>query len=178
HGKTTAATTMRESIDEVRRQAEELREQRRLKELWDYQSIPVPGGTQHSAAIYSRVPPLNADSGLPPPRPDARLILRRHPDWGESAYLVLEMSELRCGPPCRLSIRFDDGEDQRFAGEPADTGTGPALFIKDRDRFLDGLDAAAQVRIELPQSGALAPVFRFEVAGFDRARYEAGRVKD
>src|SRR5690606_8251940 len=124
HGKTTAATTMRESIDEVRRQAEELREQRRLKELWDYQSIPVPGGTQHSAAIYSRVPPLNADSGLPPPRPDARLILRRHPDWGESAYLVLEMSELRCGPPCRLSIRFDDGEDQRFAGEPADTGTG------------------------------------------------------
>src|SRR5690606_28730941 len=75
HGKTSAAATMRESIDEVRRQAEELREKRRLLELWDYQSIPVPGGTQHTAALYSRVPEWNEDSGAPPPQPDARLIL-------------------------------------------------------------------------------------------------------
>ncbi|HLU12832.1 MAG TPA: hypothetical protein VKZ64_02635 [Arenimonas sp.] len=178
HGKTSAAATMRESIDEVRRQAEELREKRRLLELWDYQSIPVPGGTQHTAALYSRVPEWNEDSGAPPPQPDARLILRRHPEWGDSAYLVLQMSDLRCGPPCNLSIRFDGGEDQRFAGEPADTGTGPALFIKDRKRFLDAMDAAGEVRIQLPQSGALSPVFTFEVAGFDRARHEAGPVKD
>ncbi|KAA2285814.1 hypothetical protein [Arenimonas fontis] len=178
HGKTAAAATMRESIGEVRRQAEALRGKRRLAGLWDYQSVPVPGGTQHTAAIYSRVPAWSEDSGLPPPRPDARLILRRHPQWGDSAYLVLQMRELRCGPPCELSVRFDEGEAQRFAGEPADTGTGPALFIEDRERFLDALDAAAEVHIQLPQSGALRPSFSFEVGGFDRARHEAGAVAD
>jgi len=52
HGKTQAAATMRESIDDVRAQAEAMRERRRLLGLWDYQSVAVEGGTQHSAADW------------------------------------------------------------------------------------------------------------------------------
>ena len=167
HGETAAATQVRRTLDEVRAGAEEMRETRRLRGLWEYQSIPTGNGTQHTAAIYSRVP--SAPEGEVAPTPDARLILRRHPDWGESAYLVLTQRKLECRPPCALQIRFDEGEPQRFAGEPADTGTGPALFIKDRDRFLAALREARQVRIEIPSSGALVPMFEFEVGGFSPA---------
>ena len=171
HGRTEAAAAMRKSIESVRAEAEAMREQRRLIALWDYQSVAVEGGTQHSAAIYSKVPQAFLEEGMPAPRPDARLVLRNHPGWGISAYLVLQMSELRCGPPCKLSIRFDDAPAREFAGEPADTGTGPALFIKDEAAFREAMMQAQSVRIELPRSGALVPVFEFEVGGFRPALY-------
>ena len=173
HGRTAAAAAMRETIEQVRAEAEAMREQRRLIGLWDYQSVAVEGGTQHSAAIYSKVPQAFVEEGMPAPRPDARLVLRNHPGWGISAYLVLQMSELRCGPPCKLSIRFDDAPAREFAGEPADTGTGPALFIKDEAAFREAMAQSKTVRIELPRSGALVPVFEFEVGGFRPALYEA-----
>lgn len=167
HGETAAAKTMRETLDEVRAEAEKMRERRRLVGLWEYQSIPAAGGTQHTAAIYSRVETdPYAEEGAPVAIPDARLILRRHPEWGDSAYLVLTQEALRCGPPCVLQIRFDDGEPQDYSGDPADTGTGPALFIEQRDRFLAAMREARHIRIKLPRSGHLVPVFEFEVGGF------------
>ena len=167
HGETEAAKTMRASLDEVRAQAEAMREQRRLAALWEYQAIPAAGGTQHTAAIYSRVESdPEAEEGTPVAIPDARLILRRHPEWGGSVYLVLTQKALECGPPCTLSLRFDDGEKLSFAGDPADTGTGPALFIEERERFLAAMRAAKTIRVQLPRSGHLVPVFEFEVGGF------------
>ena len=164
HGDTEAAAAMRKSIEDVRAQAERMRENRRLLGLWDYQKIPAAGGIQNTAALYSRV---EVDPGSEvEPQPDARLILRRHPAWGDSAYLVLAQQALQCGPPCVMQVRFDDGEPQRYSGDPADTGTGPALFIEDRDRFLAAMTDAVRVRIELPRSGHLVPVFEFEVGGF------------
>ena len=174
HRKTQAAATMRESFDEVVAQADAMREKRRLLGLWDYQSVAVEGGTQHSAAIYSKVPRHSMEEGGPAPRPEARLVLRRHPEWGESAYLVLQMSTLRCGPPCRLKIRFDDAPAREFAGEPADTGTGPALFIKDEPGFLEAMSEAERVRIELPRNGVLVPKFEFEVGGYRPELYRGG----
>ncbi len=164
HGDTEAAATMRKSIEEVRAKAEAMRENRRLVGLWEYQKIPAAGGIQNTAALYSRVE-VDPESEVKA-QPDARLILRRHPEWGESAYLVLAQQSLQCGPPCVMQIRFDDGEPQRYTGDPADTGTGPALFIEDRDRFLAAMTDATHVRIELPRSGHLVPVFEFEVGGF------------
>lgn len=164
HGETQAAATMRRTIDEVRAQAERMRENRRLLGLWEYQEIPAAGGIQNTAALYSRVE-VDPESDVAA-QPDARLILRRHPEWGESAYLVLAQQALQCGPPCVLQIRFDDGAAQSYAGDPADTGTGPALFIEERDRFLAAMTDAQRVRIELPRSGHLVPVFEFEVGGF------------
>jgi hypothetical protein len=167
HGETEAAKTMRATLDEVRAEAEAMREMRRLAGLWEYQAIPAAGGTQHTAAIYSRVetsPESEEDEVAA--IPDARLILRRHPDWGDSIYLVLTQKALECGPPCRLQIRFDDGDAQSYVGDPADTGTGPALFIEERDRFLAAMRGAQRVRIQLPRSGHLVPVFEFETGGF------------
>ena len=172
HGETRAAAKMRTTLAEVQERAEAERERRRLRDLWTYQKFAVDGGTQHSASLDSRVEHDPESESRPPP-PDATLIFRRHPAWGESAYLVLAQESLRCGPPCTLRIRFDDGEPQTFAGDPADTGTGPALFIVDRDRFLDRVADAQQVRIYLPATEHLAPMFEFEVGGFDRKRHLA-----
>ncbi|GAB2495131.1 hypothetical protein [Arenimonas alkanexedens] len=171
HGETQAATTMRSTLGEVRVQAEQMRERRRLIGLWEYQSIPAAGGIQHTAALYSRVETYSGEVAAA--SPDARLILRRHPEWGESAYLVLNQQKLGCGPPCVIQIRFDEGEPERFTGDPADTGTGPAVFIEERDRFLAAMTQATRVRIELPRSGHLVPAFEFEVAGFLPARHLA-----
>lgn len=165
HGETQAAAAMRRSLEAVRVEAEAMRERRRLVQLWDYQSIPAAGGIQHSASIHSRVP-VDPETGRALAVPDAQLILRRHPEWGDSAYLVLTQKSLSCGPPCRLQIRFDEGETFSYEGDPADTGTGPALFIVDRDRFLQAMREARRVRIELPRSAHLAPVVEFEVGGF------------
>lgn len=172
HGETKAAATMRATLDEVRAGAEAMREGRRLKALWEYQAIPAAGGTQHTAAIYSRVE-LSEDADVESeeetavaPTPDARLILRRHPEWGDSAYLVLTQRALACGPPCTLEIAFDEGPFERYEGDPADTGTGPALFIVDRERFLAAMAEAQRVRIRLPRSEHLSPAFEFEVGGF------------
>lgn len=169
HGETEAAATMRRTIEQVRAEAEKMRENRRLVGLWEYQKIPAAGGIQNTAALYSRVE-VDPESEVKA-QPDARLILRRHPEWGESAYLVLAQQSLQCGPPCVMQIRFDDGEPQRYTGDPADTGTGPALFIEDRDRFLAAMTDAQRVRIELPRSGHLVPVFEFEVGGFVPRRH-------
>lgn len=145
-------------------------EAQRLQDLWDYQRVPVPGGEQVTAALYSHVEVDPEAETMPVP--DARLVLRRHPDWGRSAYLLLNQRSLRCGPPCKLSIRFDDGATQTYAGKPADSGSGPALFIVDEARFRDALATAKRLRLQLPQSGALVPVFVFEVAGFQPERLE------
>ncbi len=164
HGETQAAAALRATMEEVRAKAEAMRENRRLLALWEYQKIPAAGGIQNTAALYSRVE-VDPESEVAA-QPDARLILRRHPEWGESAYLVLAQQALQCGPPCVMQISFDGGPAQRYTGDPADTGTGPALFIEDRDRFLAALTDAKRVRIELPRSGHLVPVFEFEVGGF------------
>lgn len=145
-------------------------EAQRLQDLWDYQRVPVPGGEQVTAALYSHVDSDPEAETMPVP--DARLVLRRHPAWGRSAYLLLNQQQLRCAPPCLLSLRFDDGETLSFRGKPADSGSGPALFIAPEARFRDRLRGAKRLRVQLPQSGALVPVFVFEVAGYRPERLE------
>lgn len=145
-------------------------ETQRLQDLWDYQRVPVPGGEQITAALYSQVESDPEAETLPVP--DARLVLRRHPDWGRSAYLLLNQQQLRCAPPCQLSLRFDDGTVESFHGKPADSGSGPALFITEEARFREHLHGAKRLRVQLPQSGALVPVFVFEVAGYQPEQLE------
>lgn len=172
HGETQAAAAMRATIADVRAQAEARREVRRLAGLWSYQKFAVEGGTQISASLDSRIA-WDPASDQPRPHPEAQLIFRRHPAWGDSAYLVLRQKTLQCGPPCRLEIRFDDGEPETWAGDPADTGTGPALFIVDDARFLAAVRDADRVQIRLPETAILRPTFEFEVGGFDAGRHLA-----
>lgn len=157
------------SLADVRRQAETLREAQRLRELWTYQATSAEGGVQRTATIYSRTPPVEED--MPAITADARLVLRDHPSWGRSAYLLLEQKQFACGSPCAMRIAFDGGEPRRFAGKQADSGQGPALFIEDDEGFIAAMEAAKDVKVLLPEGSGRLRSLNFDVAGFVPARY-------
>ena len=165
-----AAATAAASIAQVREHADQDREHKRLLGLWDYQAIAVGKGVQRSAAIQSRTVPV--EEGEPLPNADAQLVLRDHPSWGRSAYLLLAQSRFDCGSPCAMKISFDGGAAQRFAGKQADSGKGPALFIEDKAGFISALVSARQVRIELPKGSGTIPALVFEVGGYQPERFE------
>jgi hypothetical protein len=164
------AQKLEPTLDQVRHDAEGLRETRRLQKLWDYQDNAVGKGVQHSATIYSRVPDLGEDA--PAAVPDAQLVLRDHPDWGRSVYLLLEQKKFSCGQPCTLQLAFDEGALETWPGKQADSGQGPALFIEDEPRFLKALPGAKALRIVLPASSGSIRTLDFEVGGFEPSRYK------
>jgi hypothetical protein len=159
------AGALQRGLEQVRAQAAIARETRRLHGLWEYQRVAAGAGTQRTAAIYSRTAP--GEEGETAATPDARLVLRDHPSWGRSAYLLLTQSKFDCGRPCALAIRFDDTPAQPFAGKQADSGVGPALFIVDEKRFVEALGHAKKIRIALPKGSGFAPSLMFEVDGFE-----------
>ena len=165
-----AAARLMPNLDAVRKEASQQRDVRRLRDLWDYQAVPKGKGKQRTATIYSRTPVV--EEGQFAIQPDAQLVLRDHPDWGRSAYLLFAQSSFRCGPPCRMEISFDGGDKQSFSGKQADSGKGPALFIEDDARFMKLMSAVREVRVQLPKGSGSATSLVFEVAGFDAARYQ------
>lgn len=165
------AARLAPTLEAVREQANQQREARRLRGLWDYQAVAKGKGMQRTATIYSRTPVV--EEGELAIQPDAQLVLRDHPEWGRSSYLLFAQSKFTCGPPCRMQISFDGGAAQSFAGRQADSGKGPALFIEDEARFTGLLADAREVRIQLPKGSGSASSLVFEVSGFDAARYES-----
>ena len=161
------------TLADVRGKADAQRDAHRLEGLWTYQAIAVGKGVQRSASIDSRTVPV--EEGELAPAADAQLVLRDHPDWGRSAYLLLAEKDFRCGSPCRLKLRFDDGAEADWAGKQADSGKGPALFVQDDARFLDALSKARLVRVGLPAGSGRIASISFETGGFRRERYERGK---
>jgi hypothetical protein len=144
-------------------------EANRLRGLWTYQGVTLKEGVQHSAAIYSYTVPV--EEGEIAPVADAELVLRDHPSWGRSAYLLLAQSRFSCGKPCAMTIAFDDGEVRRFSGKQADSGKGPALFIEDEAAFIAALKQAKKLRIVLPKGSGIVSTLNFEVGGYDPTQY-------
>ncbi|MEO8001345.1 MAG: hypothetical protein ABI644_05670, partial [Arenimonas sp.] len=137
------AKALKPRYDEISSQAKTMQDERRLSSLWDYQQVPVGKKTQFSAGIYSNPEMFAGEpSDLPPA---ARMIIRIHPEWGNSIYLVLAQSQFHCGSPCTMQVSFDDGEYKTFPGKQADTGKGPALFIENDKVFYKALQAAKNI---------------------------------
>jgi hypothetical protein len=165
-----AAHELDTTLDDVRKAAEAQREAARLRKLWDYQDNAVGKGVQHTATIFSKVPDLGEDA--PAPAPDAQLVLRDHPEWGRSVYLLLAQNKFSCGKPCTLQLSFDDAPLETWPGKQADSGHGPALFIEDEPRFMQALPAAKKLKVVLPKNSGSLNALSFEVGGFDPARYK------
>lgn len=165
-----AAATVNATLPSVRERAEAARVAQRLAEAWSYQVVQVEGGVQRSALIDSRVPVV--EEGETPSPADAQLVLRQHPAWGRSSYLLLQQRSFDCGKPCTLRIAFDDAAATAWAGKQADSGSGPALFIEDDGRFIDALRKAKTVRIELPEGSGRLGALRFDVGGYRHERFE------
>ncbi len=165
HPASAAAARIKPRLEEVRAKAEAEAQQRRLAALWSYGEEPVKGGTQLSAAIYSQEP-VDTDGGGAHP---VRLIFRDHPDWGRSAYLVLEAGDFDCYGGCRLKVTAD-GKAHALPGSRPRTDEAIAMFIDDHKALWKLAKASKQLSIEFPTKGVGRNTVDFEVGGLDPAR--------
>ena len=160
-----AAASIGQTLEDVRAKATAQRESRRLAKLWTYTAVPEAGGTQYAAAIESREPLQAAANAKDAQR--VRLVLRQHPKWGQSVYLLLDNATFDCSKGCpTLPVRFDDAPPQRMKATIPPTGE-PALFIDDDKAFIAKLQKARSVAIDVTIKGAGAKTLVFEVGGLD-----------
>ena len=165
---TEAAERVRPRHEEARSKAAAESEAQRVAALWAYQSQPVTGGTQLSAAIYAKQP-LDVDgSGAKP----VRLIFRDHPDWGRSSYLVLPGGDFAkaCYRSCSVTVTVDDQPPKKMAANRPKTDEAIAMFIDDEKTLWRLTRDATRMRIEFPTRDVGNRVAEFEIAGLDRAK--------
>ena len=155
-----AATEVQKTLDDVSAKATAAITKRRLTALWIYQSNKESGGDQVTASIYS------SDQN---PAARVRLILRRHSQWGQSAYLFGSGKGFECKGTCNLDAKFDDTPAKIAAFLP-DTGE-PAIFIKDDKAFIAKLAAAQKLTIKIVEKGKGLRTLTYEVGGYDAARF-------
>lgn len=159
---TRAAAALGEEFAQLKAQAAVLKERRRLEALWIYQTAPLRGGTQRTATLYSA-----QTSGE-----RLRLILRRHSDWGLSVFLLAPADIFACDR-CQVQIVFDQAEPQPFEASKASSKENPALFIDEEARFIEAMGKARELRMQVPTDEG-GRELRFEVGGYDPARFAAG----
>ena len=165
HPGSAAAARIKPALDEIKAKAEAAQQEKRLATLWSYGDEPVKGGHQLSAAIYSQEPVDTDGSGTRP----VRLIFRDHPDWGRSAYLVLETGDFDCYSGCKLKV-IADGKTHTLPGSRPKTDEAIAMFIDDHKALWKLAKSSKQLSIEFPTKAVGKRTAEFEVGGLDAAK--------
>jgi len=99
----------------------------------------------------------------------ARLMLRRHPRHGSDVIFEIEKGQLQCTSysGCDVLVRFGEGQAKRYnASGPADN-SHETLFIQGYADFVKRMQAVDTVRIQANVYQEGAPVWEFDVSGFD-----------
>lgn len=143
------------------------------KTAWRYtnESDPMTSETTYWATVVST---NQVELGFPYGGPQhAKLVLRTHPRYGKDVIFQIERGQLLCPSydGCTVLVRFDEDKPVRYsANGPADNSS-ETLFLANYGGFAERMLKAKRVRIsaEIYQSGA--PVFEFDVAGFDVKKY-------
>lgn len=104
----------------------------------------------------------------------ARLMIRRHPQYGNDVIFSIERGQLMCPSydGCGVKVRFGDAPPRTYnAKGPADSST-ETVFLVGYDGFLRRMRAVDKVRIQANIYQQGAPAWEFDVSGFDPARIE------
>ena len=161
-----AAARIKPKLEEIKVNAEADQQKQRLAALWSYGDEPVKkGGRQLSAAIYSQEP-VDTDGGGAHP---VRLIFRDHPDWGRSAYLVLEAGDFDCYKGCQLKVTVD-GQARTLPGSRPKTDEAIAMFIDDYKTLWKLAKTAKQLSIQFPTKTVGKRSADFEVGGLNSSK--------
>jgi hypothetical protein len=161
---TVAAREVRATLSDTGIKVDEARDKRRLEKLWTYNTELMEGGGDgvvRTAAIYA-----TPDGGNAP----VRLVLREHPKWGRSLYLVLDSGEFDCPPGCEVPVKYDDAAPRPFKATKS-TENKQAMFIDDEKTIRDSL-AKIRVITIVTSVGGKSRSMSFEVGGFDRVKLE------
>jgi hypothetical protein len=163
---TVAAREVRGTLADTGIHADEARDKHRLERLWSYNVEMMEGGGDgvvRTAAIYAT---HDAGSKGSP----VRLVLRQHPKWGRSVYLVLDNGEFDCVPGCKVAVKFDDAPARPFASSKSDQNK-QAMFLDDEQAIREILDKIRVITIDASVDGTPRTLI-FEVGGFERAQFE------
>ena len=147
--------------------ADQVRDKRRLAALWTYNIHPTTiddDGVLISASIDSDNISESEDSA------PARLVLRRHPKWGRSVYLVLEHGQFDCVPGCSVRVQFDDQPARSFVARKSNQNS-QMLSIDDEKTIREILDKIRVITIDTSVDGQPRSL-SFKVGGFDRVAFE------
>lgn len=104
----------------------------------------------------------------------ATLSLRTHPRYGKDIIFSIEKGQILCNSyeDCNVLVRFDDQPPTNYSAVgPADNST-TSIFIHNYDRFIGKVLKAKKVRISVNIYQQGAPVFEFDVSGFDKSKYK------
>ncbi len=141
HPDSVEARRIRPLYAQIIARAEQQRDQKRQADLWTYHAVPNKSGpgTVYTGFIWAVDVPASHE-------PSIRLVLRNHPEWGLSAYLLLDRTR-RPGAPGDSSApdvgaaRAPQPSSVTGAGAPLDSPylcPEPACHIS--IRFDDGLE--------------------------------------
>lgn len=167
-----AAQRVRARYATVKSQADAVREQGRLANLWSYDKTPVnggpvQGGVQLSASIYAK-DDVDTDGSGPKP---VRLIFRDHPSWGTSSYLVLQAGDFACYGGCKVKVQVDDAPSQPMAASRPKTDEAIAMFIEDEKAlWRKARSAKKTLAITFPVKAGGTRTAVFETAGVDASQ--------
>lgn len=104
----------------------------------------------------------------------ATLRLINNPRHGKDVMFSIEKGQILCHSyeDCTVLVRFDDEKATKYSAVgPADNST-ETIFIRNYGRFVEKMLKAKQVRISTNIYQQGAPVFEFDVSGFDQNKYK------
>jgi len=159
---TPAAAEVNKTLPDLKVKVEKDAEEARLKNLWQYQTAPMAGGTQVTATIYSSRP--SGDDRV-------RLVLRRHTAWGQSVFLFGSGKGFSCAGNCKITATYD-GKPHPLVGYRPTTGE-PAMFIKNDQAFITELPKVKKIQMEIVSADRGKQTLTFETAGYDASKFPA-----
>jgi hypothetical protein len=161
-----AAAKIKETLAEVTAKAKEEGETRRLARLWAYTVTSVKGGTQYAGSIENE-PPLSTPGLVGKDAKHVHLILRQHPEWGQTVYLILDNEKFNCKSGCKtLPISFDGEPAKPWKATIPPTGE-PALFIDEDKAFIARVLKTKKVAIDVVLAEEGKKTLVFETGGLD-----------
>jgi hypothetical protein len=107
----------------------------------------------------------------------ARLNLRTDPRYGKDVIFSIERGQILCHSyeDCTVLVRFDDEQATNYSAVGAADNSTETIFIRNYDRFVGKMLKAKRVRISTNIYQEGAPVFEFDVSGFDLSKYKPSK---
>jgi hypothetical protein len=156
-----AAKEVQQSLPEIAKRYHENAEKNRLAGLWLYQVSPMAGGTQSTAVIFNSQP-VDAEK--------VRLVLRRHTQWGQNAFLFGSGKGFVCKGTCTLPAVVD-GKAMGIKAFAPPSGE-PALMTSDDKAFIALLKKAQKISLTVTRKdNDRTETLVYEVGGFDPAKW-------
>lgn len=105
---------------------------------------------------------------------NATLRLRSGKRLGKNVMFSIRKGQILCHSyeDCTVLVRFDDEKAVNYSAVGAADNSSETIFLRNHDKFVAKLKKAKRVRISIDIYQEGAPVFEFDVSGFDAEKYQ------